>query len=257
MFSVGAFLFPILLTLITMTSDDNWVYACAFMLAVGIITWILYLMIPEDEVQPTKNEKSKGKVDFGFTKEPMFYIVILTLFFYLCAEQGVIGWMITYFKDTGYLSPSVSQITASVQWIMMLLGRLTVAWLSTKVDKEKLLPAMGVGIVVFFILLIMSRSTVPIMIGIIGFGFSMAGIYPTTVSFSGNIIEKYPMAWSFILTIASFGSIIMPSIIGTIAENAGIAVGMSSVALVVAVDMVFILVLCAYSRKIRGGAEQV
>jgi fucose permease len=257
MFSVGAFIFPILLTLITMTSDDNWVYACAFMLAIGIITWILYLMIPEDEVKPTKNEKSKGKVDFGFTKEPMFYIVILTLFFYLCAEQGVIGWMITYFKDTGYLSPSVSQITASVQWIMMLLGRLTVAWLSTKVDKEKLLPAMGVGIVVFFILLIMSRSTVPIMIGIIGFGFSMAGIYPTTVSFSGSIIAKYPMAWSFILTIASFGSIIMPSIIGTIAEKAGIAVGMSSVALVVAVDMVFILVLCAYSKKIRGEAEQV
>jgi hypothetical protein len=32
---------------------------------------------------------------------------------------------------------------------------------------------------------------------------------------------------------------------------------MSSVALVVAVDMVFILVLCAYSKKIRGGAEQV
>jgi fucose permease len=85
----------------------------------------------------------------------------------------------------------------------------------------------------------------------------MAGIYPTTVSFSGSIIAKYPMAWSFILTIASFGSIIMPSIIGTIAEKAGIAVGMSSVTLVVAVDMVFILVLCAYSRKIRGSAEQV
>jgi fucose permease len=219
------------------------------MLAVGILTWLLYLMIPEEEAKPQKGGKNKGRVDYGFTKEPMFYLVILTLFFYLCAEQGVIGWMITYFKDTGYLSPSVSQITASVQWVMMLVGRLSVAWLSTKVDKEKLLPAMGVGIVIFFILLIMSRSTVPIMIGIVGFGLSMAGIYPTTVSFSGGIIDKYPMAWSYILTIASLGSIIMPSIIGKIAETAGIAVGMSSVALVVAVDMIFILILCAYSTK--------
>jgi fucose permease len=84
------------------------------------------------------------------------------------------------------------------------------------------------------------------MFGIVGFGFTMAGIYPTTVSFSGSIIQKYPLAWSFILTIASLGSIIMPSIIGKIAETAGIAVGMSSVAFVILVDLVLIIVLCTY-----------
>jgi fucose permease len=57
------------------------------------------------------------------------------------------------------------------------------------------------------------------------------------------------MAWSFILTIASFGSILMPSIIGKIAEVAGIAVGMSSVAFVVLLDLVLILLLCRYSAK--------
>jgi len=265
MFSVGAFIFPILLTLITMVSDDNWVYACALMLAVGVITWILYLMIPEDVTENVSEENAghgadedkeslsvkgpEAKGSLGFLREPLFYLVILTLFFYLCAEQGVIGWMITYFKDTGYLSPSVSQMTASVQWIMILLGRLTVAWLSTRIAKEKLLPVMGCGLVVFFILLILSRSTFPIMLGIIGFGYSMAGIYPTTVSFSGSIIQKYPMAWSFILTTASFGSILMPSIIGKVAETAGIAIGMSSVALAVLVDLVFIIILCVYAGK--------
>lgn len=267
MFSVGAFIFPILLTLVTMSNADNWVYVCAFMLAIGVITWLLYLMIPEDEAvnanasegncesggsadkASESKETSEAKNGWGFVREPMFYLVILTLFFYLCAEQGVIGWMITYFKDTGYLSPSVSQITASVQWVMMLLGRLTVAWLSTKIAKEKLLPAMGCGLVIFFILLILSRSTFWIMLGIVGFGYSMAGIYPTTVAFSGSIIQKYPMAWSFILTTASFGSIIMPSIIGKIAETAGIAVGMSSVALAVLVDLAFIIILCVYAGK--------
>jgi fucose permease len=249
MFSVGAFIFPLLLTIITLNSDDNWVYACGFMLVMGVVTWILYLIIPEDEARQEQAAKSKSGADFGFLREPLFYIVILTLFFYLCAEQGVIGWMITYFKDTGYLSPAVSQITASVQWIMILLGRLSVAWLSTKIAKEKLLPVMGAGLLVFFILLILSRSTFWIMTGIVGFGFTMAGIYPTTVSFSGSIIQKYPLAWSFILTIASLGSIMMPSIIGKIAEAAGIAVGMSSVALVVLVDFVFIIVLCTYVVK--------
>lgn len=105
---------------------------------------------------------------------------------------------------------------------------------------------MGVGLVVFFLLLINSQSMVFISIGIIGFGFSMAGIYPTTVSFSGELIQEYPLAWSFILTFASLGSILMPSAIGSIAENAGIAAGMSSVATVVIIDLLCILCLCIY-----------
>lgn len=260
MFSIGAFLFPILLTLITGTNASNWTYACVMMLAVGVLAWFLYWMIPEDEEQKKQwktegngEEKKTAAVSengsWGFLKEPVFYLVIVTLFFYLCAEQGVIGWMITYFKDTELLSPSVSTITASVQWLMILFGRLTVAAVSLKVAKEKLLPVMGVGLVVFFILLIFSRTTFWIMAGIIGFGYSMAGVYPTTVSFAGKLIQKYPMAWSFILTLASLGSIVMPSVIGKIAETAGIAVGMSSVAVVLVIDFICILALCAYSAK--------
>lgn len=260
MFSIGAFLFPILLTLITGTNASNWTYACVMMLAVGVLAWFLYWMIPEDEEQKKQRkteengeEKKTAAVSengsWGFLKEPVFYLVIVTLFFYLCAEQGVIGWMITYFKDTALLSPSVSTITASVQWLMILFGRLTIAAVSLKVAKEKLLPVMGVGLVVFFILLIFSRTTFWIMAGIIGFGYSMAGVYPTTVSFAGKLIQKYPMAWSFILTLASLGSIVMPSVIGKIAETAGIAVGMSSVAVVLVIDFICILALCAYSAK--------
>ena len=250
MFSVGAFAFPILLTLITGTHADHWVYACALLLVLGILTWILYWMIPEEEEGiPAQKKETAGESNWGFFKEPIFYLVILTLFFYLCAEQGVIGWMITYFKDTGLLSPSVSTITASVQWIMILLGRLSAAFLSLKIGKEKLLPVMGVGLVAFFILLIFSKTTFWIMVGIVGFGYSMAGIYPTTVSFSGKLQQKYPMAWSFILTTASFGSILMPSVIGKIAAGAGIAVGMSSVAVVLVIDFVCIIALCIYSVR--------
>lgn len=253
MFSIGAFFFPILLMLLTMKNGDNWIYACWFMLIMGIVSWILYFLIPQAEEK--KEEKKKDAGGKGFFGEPLFYLCIVTLFFYLCAEQGVIGWMITYFGDTGLLSASLSQMTASVLWIMILAGRLTTAWLTTKVAKEKLLPVMGVGLVLFFLVLIMSRSTGFIVFGIMGFGYSMAGIYPTTVSFSGNLIQKYPMAWSFILTTASFGSIIMPSVIGRIAQSAGIFYGMSSIAAVVLIDLACIIVLSAYIR--RKGAESI
>lgn len=248
MFSIGAFSFPILLTLLTRTNAEGWVYACYFMIAMGVLSWILYFLVPISESEVKTSEK-KNDTGVGFFREPLFYLCTFTLFFYLCAEQGVIGWLITYFVDTGLLSDALSQLMASVLWVMILAGRLTVAALSGKVKKEKLLLVMGFGFVGFFFWLLFSKSTVPIVIGIMGFGYSMAGIYPTTVSFCGGLIQKYSMAWSFILTLASLGSILMPMIIGRIAENVGIAYGMSSIVVVVLIDLALIMVLNFYIRR--------
>ncbi len=247
MFSVGAFLFPLILTVLAGNGGENWIYVCYFMLAMGVISWLLYLGIPMEQSAAAKGKERGGGL--AFFREPLFYLCTLTLFFYLCAEQGVIGWLVTYFKDTGLLDASLSQMTASVQWVMVLTGRLLTAWLSVKVPKERLMRLMGVGLVLFFGVLITGTSPVQIMIGIMGFGISMAGIYPTTVSFSGLMMEDYPMAWSYILTLASIGSVLMPSVIGKIADTAGIAVGMSSVGVVVVIDFVFILILTAFVRR--------
>ena len=274
MFSIGAFLFPILLTVLTAGSAGRWRLACCFMLAMGILSWILYSVMPVDETpqaekagkgcknktdegiegknrenRSRENRNRKEKDCAGFWGEPMFFLCTATLFFYLCVEQGVIGWLVTYFKDTGLLSISLSQIMASVQWIMILAGRLTTAYLSTRLDKTKLLRVMGAGLILFFIVLITGRATPQIVIGIMGFGYSMAGIYPTTVSFAGKLIQKYPLSWSFMLTMASLGSILMPSVIGRIAENVGIFYGMSSIVVVIVIDMALIIGLTAYMRR--------
>lgn len=250
MFSIGAFTFPIILMLLTRTNSSLWLVACVFMIFMGILSFVLYYMIPIDEALEVKGEntdKGNSVNGSGFFKEPLFYLTIATLFFYLCAEQGVIGWLVTYFKDTGLLNPSLSQLMASVQWIMILAGRLTTAFLSSKIKKEKLLPVMGLGLVAFYLVLVNSTTPGMIIFGIMGFGFSMAGIYPTTVSFSGNLIKKYPLAWSYILTLASLGSILMPSVIGKIAQSAGIVAGMRSVAVAVIVDLI-----CIVSLVIKG-----
>jgi len=247
MFSVGAFLFPVILMLFTASGSENWVYASVLMFVIGIVSWILYFIIPMDGLAIPKKEKKAG--NYGFFKEPLFYLCIVTLFFYLCVEQGVIGWLVTYFKDTGLLSPDMSQLMASMQWLMVLAGRLFAAWLSGRVAKSRMLPVMGAGLAVFFLIMISSKSMGMIVFGIMGFGFSMAGIYPTTVSFAGKLIQKYSLAWSFILTFASLGSIVMPTVIGAIAGAYGIFVGMASVGVVIAIDLVCIVLLLRYVKK--------
>ena len=266
MFSIGAFLFPLLLTALTAFGAENWIYACYFMLAMGILAWMLYFLIPvedgaehvgkenREEAGAMAAEKKDGlsdkkKADYGFFKESLFWLTTSILFFYLCAEQGVIGWLITYFKDSGLLSASLSQVMASVLWIMILAGRLTAAWLSTKVKKENLLVIMGIGFVFFFFILLFGRSTGVIVLGIMGFGYSMAGIYPTTVSFTGHLNQRYSLSWSFTLTMASMGSILMPSIIGRIAESAGIVYGMSSIVIVILIDLCLLIGLKIFTAR--------
>ncbi len=72
MFSVGAFLFPILLTLLTMNDGSRWIYACYFMLAMGILSFGLYVLMPTEE-RPGEKAAKKEK-NFGFLKEPLFYM---------------------------------------------------------------------------------------------------------------------------------------------------------------------------------------
>ena len=251
MFAVGAFSFPLLLTLATSFDREYWRYICFFMAGMGVLTWALYFFMPVKNEKEKKEKREKQKSDYHFFKEPLFLLCTAVLFVYLCAEQGVIGWLITYFEDSGLLSPSLSQIMASVLWVMILAGRLTVAWLSTKMKKENLLVMMGIGFVLFFFVLLFGRSTGMIVVGIMGFGFSMAGIYPTTVSVAGYIIGKYQLAWSFMLTIASFGSIIMPSVIGKIAQQAGIVYGMWSVVAAVLIDLKLLTALKLYLPRCR------
>ncbi len=250
MFAVGALAFPLISIAFTSSDASHWTYGVVLLIVMGVISFLLYATMPANESLIKKKEKGdKTAGQYDFFKEKLFYLTVFTLFFYLCAEQGVIGWMITYFKDTGLLDANLSQATASIQWAMILIGRLTAAYLSTKLPKQRLLVGMGLGMAGFYILLIMSHSTMPIIIGIMGFGFCMAGVYPTTVSFNGLLMEKYPMSWSYVLTFASLGSIIMPSVMGTIAENAGIAAGMTGAAAAIIIDLVFILLLCRYVGK--------
>ncbi len=255
MFSVGAFSFPIILMLLTKTDSTNWMIACGMMLVLGAIVWFLYMMLPNENLDDTA--KKEKKVDYRFFKEPMFYFCTSILFFYLAAEQGVIGWLITYFTDSGIMSASLSQVMASVLWIMIFAGRLTAGALSTKVKKEDLLLVMGIGFVFFFFVLLFSRNTTVIVLGILGFGYSMAGIYPTAVSFAGPLINKYSMAWSFVLTFASMGSILMPSVIGRIAKSAGIVSGMSSIVVVIIIDLILIFMLRRFMKKNEKNSLQV
>lgn len=243
-FAVGAFLTPILASFITGAGFD-WKIVVAIGIGFSITMVFTYLFMDMDkiEVKKSSNEKSKSNV---FYKNIDFYLASLLLFFYLGAENSVNGWLVTYFKDMGIMSTAFAQRLLSTLWVVIIFGRLSTAYLSNKFKNQTLILINSTGAAIFFILLLTSKDVWVITGAIVGFGFFLAGIYPTTISSTGKIIKGSSAAMATILAVAGVGGIIMPYMTGVIAEKIGIAGGMS----VIIINIVLMLVL-AIILKIR------
>ena len=117
-------------------------------------------------------------------------------------------------------------------------------------SSAKLIRMLSTGIVVFLVVLVMSRSLVPMLIGTIGLGLSLSGMYGTTVSNAGDVFGRYPLAMSIFITLTNPGSIITPSIVGAVAESTGIRFGMG----VLLIPAVVLLVLALLNKGPRDVA---
>jgi MFS transporter, FHS family, glucose/mannose:H+ symporter len=148
------------------------------------------------------------------------------------------------------MSSAYATNLVSFTWVMVMLGRLLTAKLSSKVDKNKLILSYCIATTIFFFLLTATHSLPVITVAIAGLGFFFAGIYPTTVSSVGSIIKGSTAGMSLFLAIAALGGIVTPQIVGFLADR----IGMTAAILVLAFNAVGMLVMAAVNvgMKKRG-----
>jgi len=250
-FAIGAFISPFIAVFFTKNNSHGWKYAALTLAFLCLTEMLVYvtMAIPNNDPLP----KEQKKADWGFLKNKYFLTACGVLFSYMCAEQVVNGWLVTYFKDSGIMSGNLAQSMASLLWLVILFGRLFCAYLSSKLKKSRLLLMNAFGYLIFFVVLLLSRTMAPVITGIIGVGFFMAGLYPTMIASIGKIIKEYPIALSFLLTMTGLGAILMPAIIGAVAEAIGIIGGMS----VVIVAVVITLGLIIYNAIIYRNVDEI
>lgn len=216
---------------------------------------------------PSTNAASAISV-LPFYKSFDYWLNVSILLFYICGESGNMGWLVTYFKDTGLMGQTFAQMTSSIMWIMIMAGRLSVAALSGKVNKNILIVILSALNTAFFILMISTRSMPLIIAGLLGTGISMSGIYPTTLATMKREYNSSPLSTAIAIGLALVGGITMPITIGAIAEkvttaslaaglsqraaeNAGVTSGISAIAL--ALSLMLILSIIKLIRSKRSG----
>lgn len=235
-FAIGAFVAPFVALAATAKDIRGWKIGALVIAALCIGLQVVFFR-SHLSGEPLKKKEVSGK-SYAFIKNKKFLISVGIIFFYLCAETTINGWLITYLKDTGVMSAQYAQVMASLLWLIIMIGRIMCAYLSQRVNRKYMLIVTTIGMAICFVGLISTQNIVWITMAIIGLGLFMAGIYPTTIANIGNIVTEYPMAIGTILTIGGIGSIIAPSITGMIAENIGIQGGMTAITVVVVLMVV-------------------
>ena len=243
-FAVGACAAP----LVAMVCGTSWRLAFAITIAVGIVMFLHGMRVeirPEDSVS---NEDS-GTVDFGFFRTKIFWLCAALIMSYLAIEGSVMGWLVTYFVDSGVAKESTAQLLATALWGALLVGRFASAWLSTRFRPHHMIAVMSLGVAVCFTGLMMSHTLVPMTVSAIGLGLFMAGMYGTALGGSENLMEKYPMCMGMFIAIPGIGAALTQSAIGTIADHIGIRGGMCFLYVLVAVLLVAAALFFGYHQK--------
>ena len=267
-FAVGALFSPFILIFLSSFSPiSGWRFTMWFVAACMITVLIL---ITSSSMSNEKEGKLKqtgfSSAVTPFYRSLSYWLNTAILTFYLCGESANMGWLVTYFKDTGLMGQTFAQITSSLMWIMILCGRLMCASISGKVNRNKLVLILAALNTAFFILMISTRCMPVIIIGLLGTGFSMSGIYPTTLSTMKPEYNTSTIAVGTCMGIALTGATVMPLIVGTIAEkvtatavqsglsqtaaeNRGVSSGMGAIAFALAVMLILNIVKYLLSRK--------
>lgn len=248
-YAVGALLSPLLIVLCTRTSPDRWRIATAVIFGLCVVQLVDYLVVPLPEV---KGEKSVKSIDKSFLKQRSFYLAAAILFFYVSTEYAINGWLVTYFQDMGILSDTMAQMMSSLLWVMMFLVRMAAAALGTRLSRDKLLVADGIGLVSFFLLTFFSRSQGAVILGIMGVGMFQATIYTSAMALGTEAVRGNDLGVSWMILAGSAGGILTPAAVGFVAEWAGIRAGMA----LVAGTTVALLVTILFSVYTKGGNKR-
>ena len=107
-----------------------------------------------------------------------------------------------------------------------LIGRLLIAFVFPLKQPRKAMVFMAVFCTAFYFAMMQTHSQLPAILLLFAFAFSMAGMNPTAVASAGKMTTVTSMG--IMLPVASSGAILMPWVIGKVAESAGLAVGMAT-----------------------------
>jgi MFS family permease len=141
-------------------------------------------------------------------------------------EASMAGWTSTYLNASGF-TPAAATWGLSSHWLGLTVGRIVFAARVDLVKRAAIVRAAlaGAGAIAVFV-----SSGTPAVLAVAPFaiGVAISVIMPTSLAFAGESCRgNTGTLFGVLLTLAQLGSMILPALVGAIAERRGIHAGMS------------------------------
>ncbi len=234
-FAIGACLAPFAaLAMNRLSPDSGWLYALvlsAVLAAAAVVVGIFVKMdlsAPDAEGasaagpdRPSDAGRAAGQTRtsaLAFFREPLFLWTLLIGICDQALESSLMGWLTTYYLETGIVGEAASQLTTSLLWVCFLIGRIGCMLIAVKWRPEKMLLVMGIGTAVFMVCLSASVHAPVLFLSTAGLGLCLSGVYGTAVSNASGIFSRYPAAMGLYVTIAGIGGAAAPAAIGWLSD---------------------------------------
>lgn len=216
---------------------------------VGLVLWLVFLLAK----LPGKNggqQKGKERTNFDFLKQKKFWLITALIFCQNAAETSVTGWLVTYYKNEEILTGAFSNYTVTIMWGATLIARLLIAFVIPIRNTFKALFLMGIGCSVLYGGMTLIRNPFGAVAMLFAFAFSMAGVNPVGIAGVGK--EMNATSMGVLLPIGSIGAIVMPWIIGVVADQVSLQAGMVCNLIPCAGIMILSLIL----MRMKTGSEE-
>ena len=233
-FAIGAFLSPFLVVLF---GTHRWSVSA---LIIALAMSIALALLAKSNLSNTKSVKVSQET--AFPKAFSFWLNTFILFCYLCAETTFMGWLVTYFTNQGIFSSSLANAMSALLWLMILVSRLITAVVSKSVKRESIILFLGSCMTLFTVLLVNTTNSVMATICVLCIGLSMGGIYPTTLATMEKKFTESTIATGICIGVATLGAVIMPNIVGYLAENVNMNFALKSILIPLAIMLILQIV---------------
>ncbi|MDR1571895.1 MAG: MFS transporter [Clostridiales Family XIII bacterium] len=237
-FAVGACAAPLLVMLFTRDGGGGWKYALGVS-AVASAAGIALTLFMKIDNSMKRGREADSRLSMAFFRDKVFWVSVGLLFSYTSVETSIIGWISSYFLDIQPEGGSWAQSMSLLVWVSLLAGRVACSAIANRLSTASLLLGLSIGTAAFFALLMAAGQGALLFVASVGLGFFMSGIYSTVIANAGHIFSRYRLAFGFYITISGIGAIIMPSVVGVIAEGHGIQSGIKAISVCVATLVLF------------------
>ena len=163
----------------------------------------------------------------------------------------MMGWLTSFYVDSGALESGAAQIVTSLLWIALLVGRFSCSVIAAHYKPWQMILVMCIGIAAFLALLVCGTALPVLLAATIGLGLCMSGMYGTSVANASAIFSRYPASMGIFVTLTGVGAAVAPTAVGLVADLANIRFGFA-VLLIAAVLLVIAAIMNAAYFKRRA-----